>query len=39
MLPMVTVPREIDEVRGLFRDVLAELARTGQPAAMLPSSA
>jgi len=34
MLPMVTVPREIDEVRGLFRDALAELARHGLPAAM-----
>lgn len=34
MLPMVTVPRELEETRHLFRDVLAELGRAGLPAAM-----
>ena len=34
MLPMVTVPREVEETRGLLQEVLAELAREGLPAAM-----
>ena len=34
MLPMVTVPREVEATRGLLQQVLAELAREGLPAAM-----
>jgi len=34
MLPMVTVPREVEATRGLMQRVLAELAREGLPAAM-----
>jgi phosphotransferase system enzyme I (PtsI) len=34
MLPMVTVPREVEETRELMQQVLAELAREGLPATM-----
>ncbi len=34
MLPMVTVPREIEETRVLLRAALEELAKAGIPAAM-----
>src|SRR5947209_2385234 len=36
MLPMVTVPQEVEEARGLIDQVLKELARTGQPARRVP---
>jgi len=36
MLPMVTVPQEVEEARGLIDQVLKELARTGQPARPAP---
>jgi phosphotransferase system enzyme I (PtsI) len=34
MLPMVTVPREIEETRRLLRAAIEELERAGKPAAM-----
>lgn len=34
MLPMVTVPREVEESRRMLEEAVAELAREGQPAVM-----
>jgi phosphoenolpyruvate-protein phosphotransferase (PTS system enzyme I) len=36
MIPMVTVPEELDRCRALFRDVVEELHAEGQEAAMPP---
>src|SRR6516165_8404922 len=36
MIPMVTVPEELDRCRALFGDVVGELRREGQEAAMPP---